>query len=215
MAQTREQAQDEAHRLERLNAAVELVRLEVRARGAGLFVAQDEQLRLVISTGLDQVGLDRANGLWLNPSLELQQGAAFRVDAPRPYLVIPCLVEGCPCGLLYLELSPSTALPRRLQLLVDVIARALAAFLGRLLEEPVEEEVAAAAQADNLRALLERHEWNVSLVARVLGVTRMTIYNRLRRLGITRTRVPKSPPRRRPTSSPHAASALRTQRKTA
>jgi Bacterial regulatory protein, Fis family len=47
-------------------------------------------------------------------------------------------------------------------------------------------------QRATLRALLEDHEWNVSRVARVLGVTRMTIYNRLRRLGMERVRVFKT-----------------------
>jgi DNA-binding NtrC family response regulator len=48
--------------------------------------------------------------------------------------------------------------------------------------------------------LLDHNEWNVSRVARVLGVTRMTIYNRLRRFAIQRQRVPKhgSPAQRRP-----------------
>jgi transcriptional regulator of acetoin/glycerol metabolism len=43
-----------------------------------------------------------------------------------------------------------------------------------------------------LQVLLERNEWNVSRVARVVGVTRMTIYNRMRRAGIPRQRIPKT-----------------------
>jgi hypothetical protein len=50
-----------------------------------------------------------------------------------------------------------------------------------------------------LRTLLETHEWNVARVARELGVTRMTIYNRMKRLGIERERVRKSESRRRRT----------------
>jgi hypothetical protein len=43
-----------------------------------------------------------------------------------------------------------------------------------------------------LYVLLEQHEWNVARVARVLGVTRMTVYNRMRAAGIARVRVRKS-----------------------
>ena len=48
--------------------------------------------------------------------------------------------------------------------------------------------------------LLDRHEWNVSRVARELRVTRTTIYKRLDSFGITRKRVPKDGPSPVPTS---------------
>jgi transcriptional regulator of acetoin/glycerol metabolism len=40
--------------------------------------------------------------------------------------------------------------------------------------------------------LLTRNEWNISRVARILNVTRMTVYNRLVRFNIPRERVPKT-----------------------
>ena len=40
-------------------------------------------------------------------------------------------------------------------------------------------------------SLLERHEWNIAEVARLLSVTRRTVYMRLRSFGIERKRVPK------------------------
>jgi hypothetical protein len=42
-----------------------------------------------------------------------------------------------------------------------------------------------------LLSLLERHEWNIAEVARLLNVTRRTVYMRLRSFGIERRRVPK------------------------
>src|SRR5512139_2762623 len=42
-----------------------------------------------------------------------------------------------------------------------------------------------------LLSLLERHEWNIAEVARLLGVTRRTVYMRLRSFGIERRHVPK------------------------
>jgi hypothetical protein len=38
---------------------------------------------------------------------------------------------------------------------------------------------------------LARHEWNIARVARMMGITRRTIYLRLRRYGINRVRIPK------------------------
>jgi hypothetical protein len=38
---------------------------------------------------------------------------------------------------------------------------------------------------------LAAHEWNIARVARMMGVTRRTIYLRLRRYGIDRVRIPK------------------------
>ena len=43
-----------------------------------------------------------------------------------------------------------------------------------------------------LVAALERHEWNIARVARLIGVTRRTIYLRLKRYKIDRRRVPKT-----------------------
>jgi transcriptional regulator of acetoin/glycerol metabolism len=42
-----------------------------------------------------------------------------------------------------------------------------------------------------LLSLLERHEWNIAEVARLMSVTRRTVYMRLRSFGIERRRVPK------------------------
>ena len=42
-----------------------------------------------------------------------------------------------------------------------------------------------------LLSMLERHEWNIAEVARLLGVTRRTVYLRLRSFAIERKRVPK------------------------
>ena len=41
---------------------------------------------------------------------------------------------------------------------------------------------------DQLLVLLERNEWNISRVARSLGITRATVYHRLGRFGIPRQR---------------------------
>jgi hypothetical protein len=49
-------------------------------------------------------------------------------------------------------------------------------------------------QGQKLALLLDRNEWNISRVARILGVTRRTIYLRLRRFRVPRRHVSKAPP---------------------
>lgn len=45
---------------------------------------------------------------------------------------------------------------------------------------------------EQMLSALDRNEWNISKVARVLGVARRTVYLRLERYGIPRKRVPKT-----------------------
>jgi transcriptional regulator of acetoin/glycerol metabolism len=56
-------------------------------------------------------------------------------------------------------------------------------YLGQTPEDEVERR--------KLILLLDRHEWNVSRVARELGKTRSTVYHRLEALRIERKRVRK------------------------
>jgi transcriptional regulator of acetoin/glycerol metabolism len=50
-------------------------------------------------------------------------------------------------------------------------------------------------EREKLLLLLNRNEWNIARVARLMGVTRRTIYLRLERYKIPRERVRKSKPR--------------------
>ncbi len=47
-------------------------------------------------------------------------------------------------------------------------------------------------EREKLLLLLNRNEWNIARVARLMGVTRRTMYLRLQRYNIPRERVPKS-----------------------
>jgi len=75
-----------------------------------------------------------------------------------------------------------------------IIALAAAVKVAR--ERPAREEseplVGAEIERQRLVAALERHEWNIARVARLVGVTRRTIYLRLKRYKIDRQRVPKT-----------------------
>jgi DNA-binding NtrC family response regulator len=47
-------------------------------------------------------------------------------------------------------------------------------------------------EREKLLLLLNRNEWNIARVARMMGVTRRTVYLRLQRYNIPRERVPKA-----------------------
>ena len=65
---------------------------------------------------------------------------------------------------------------------------------GDFLEQSTPEQVAR----QHLVTLLDRNEWNIARVARLMGVTRRTIYLRLERYNIERKRIPKTPGRPEP-----------------
>ena len=52
--------------------------------------------------------------------------------------------------------------------------------------------MAADAEREQLWLTLQQNEWNIARVARLLGVTRRTVYLRLKRYGIERKKVPKT-----------------------
>jgi DNA-binding NtrC family response regulator len=53
-------------------------------------------------------------------------------------------------------------------------------------------------EREKLLLLLNRNEWTIARVARLMGLTRRTVYRRLRDYDIPRERVPKTPPRKKP-----------------
>jgi transcriptional regulator of acetoin/glycerol metabolism len=50
-------------------------------------------------------------------------------------------------------------------------------------------------EKEKMLLLLDRNEWNIARVARLMNVTRRTIYLRLQRWGIPREKVRKTKPR--------------------
>lgn len=188
-------------------SVMRLVRLWVPARAVALFEFTPGGTRLAFADLIDQGTLWDAQLLASRPPLGLREGAAFRGrgHGGRGFLVLPCRShEGGPLrGLLYVELHDATEIRplRPLRALSEMLATALAVEDGASDVDDVPAETPTPASAPalldepqnaNLVFLLEHNEWNVSRVARLLGVTRMTVYNRLRRAGVGRKRVPKA-----------------------
>jgi len=175
-----------------------------QARAWAFFAVGDSGARLLASDKIDRFCLDDFVPLASTHAVPML--AVLAHDAPgdtsrtRLILAFPRGVGPRDHGLLYLE-GPPTLPP--LGLLLNLHADELDAVLRTSVGPamPSLSQVQADATADEteaLTALLERHEWNVARVARTLGVTRLTVYNRMRSHGIARVKVAKTPRRRRP-----------------
>jgi DNA-binding NtrC family response regulator len=117
--------------------------------------------------------------------LELENGLAVTV---RDEILVPAAKDGHVLGLIYLRTDAVD------QGLMSEAARAVTAALGASeeLDRVRAVNLPRDAERDYLLQRLELHEWNIARVAREVGVTRTTVYARMRRLNIPREKIPKS-----------------------
>jgi hypothetical protein len=187
-----------------LDEALRLLIQRTDALSGGLFLGcgKDEasaEVQLIWGQGLDQVGLERARLVWSRNMKQLAAGepvwntqwCVWPLDGPRG----PVLVYLAAARALAAEMAT-----RSIVGLADVFraASAAQAMLGAPATEetPVTEAVEwylAATPPERVarkqfELLLQQNEWNLSRVARALGVTRVTVYRKLARFGIERLR---------------------------
>jgi predicted XRE-type DNA-binding protein len=185
-----------------------LVRVN-RCRAGAIFAIEGNKPKLFVGHSIDQDALDTVQSVWSANRKALQAGELVRDDKDkrerqRNYAVLPVLVKDAFCGLLFLDGVGSRDLPTwRLNdfaPFLRIIGRALqAAAMGIEGPTSTEDTLAwrASLQEDDREQLLrhlEQNEWNIARVARILGVTRVTVYHRLARFGIRRRKVPKTRP---------------------
>ena len=147
---------------------------------------------------------DRANERRLGPLSDSSSG-------PASFAVVPVFDDEALVALLYVDSEETHFCDghdlERLGKFSRIIAKAVTestspveagrtseAWQSYLERTPVEDM-----EREKLLLLLNRNEWNIARVARLMGVTRRTIYLRLQRYGIPRERVPKT--RLRPASA--------------
>lgn len=168
-------------------SVLRLLMLYTAAGGAGLFQRIGDRLSLFASSGLDQLDLDRAYAAWEDGRESIVAGHPYTDEG---YAVLPL---GDAEAVLYL------GAPGGLRADLTVVGY-LAPLLLSALRDPGEHrsvvvDVEATPTEDfdreRLVVLLERNEWNIARVARILEVERSTVYRRMERWGIPRQRVPK------------------------
>lgn len=119
------------------------------------------------------------------------------------FACVPLRVEGAPFGILYLDSTTSTRLFSSLDL--DRIARYAKLITNALIREQkipdIDMKVAAVSMNDylaertideierqQLSAILEKHNWNVTRTSQAMDVPRRTLYNKMTKHGIKRPR---------------------------
>lgn len=185
------------------------------ARGMAAFARAQGELKLALSIELDQSTLDAASQLWARHREALASGQTV------PVAVSAGVAHGLPVrsgdqlvGLLIATtagpLTPeaaksladlATLAAPALQSAETVVPQAMpappqsviSAYLGRTPAEDV--------LRDQMLGLLTANEWNIARVARLLGVTRRTVYMRLERWGLERVKIRVTDRRKSPANS--------------
>ena len=165
-----------------------------RASGGALLTFRDQSLVLFCSTNdLQAASVVRAWTAWDAHRPRIENGET--IQTPDQVLA-PLKDDGALVGLLHLD-APQGFDQSLLSTFGLVLAKAVQSDLTSDRPLAVAEIVDVPEQSrDRLVTLLHRNEWNIARVARLMGVTRRTIYLRLQRYNIPRERVPKTRPRR-------------------
>jgi hypothetical protein len=186
------------------DGALGLLIRHLRADGAACFRVQGERVVLFAARALDQLALDRVASTWDDARDAVLAGQVY--DAETSFAIVPIGPPAAVSGLLYLGADRGLVLDAEaLEHLLPLLRTALEAAPngGRApLDAYIERTPAVQFQREQLLLLLERHEWNIARVARAKGVTRLTIYEQMRRWGIERRKVTKGARVRRAPAEP-------------
>jgi hypothetical protein len=165
------------------------VRIETGATSAVLFVERQGELRLKGGVSVDQECLDRVH------AFRAMSGGEFGPGHPhwcQTWCLWPCAT---PHGLATLYLAGPALHQARVRQAIDGMARLLGLLasdgldrVDAVLQQAANEQIAR----DRLTTLLQESEWNIALAARTQGVTRVTLYKWMRRLGIERMKIRRS-----------------------
>lgn len=171
-------------------SALDLLMALCGSRGGAVFACgRGGALQLVTSTHLDQAVLDWARADWAMVDLSRGTSNSFSHEGRR-FLMLPSFRDGAPTGFAFVDAEVQTALAEdRLRLLQELLGEATAPVPVHVPREALKPDDA---ERERLVFLLHQNEWNVSRVSRILGVTRATVYNRLRRHRVKRRRVLKT-----------------------
>jgi transcriptional regulator with GAF, ATPase, and Fis domain len=199
---------------------LEVVMSLLNGRSSAVFTSAGNDVTLFASRGIDQAVLEIVPLAWAAQKDSLRRGELIYVpdriaerrvptispDRPGPasFVVVPVLEEEALVALLYVDSQDPHFCDahdlERLTKFSRIVAKSVQdsasprpsggtsdsweAYLERTPVEDMERE--------KLLLLLNRNEWNIARVARMMGVTRRTVYLRLQRYNIPRERVPKA-----------------------
>jgi len=178
---------------------------------------RNSKLTLFATRGIAPPVVDAIETLWRRARGQLRGGETLllresgggqgvRPLASEGVAVLPVFDGEELLALLYLDGPAAGLVPVADLEWVARLSRTVARSVARVPEPPAAEPAdvesylertpVADIHRQKLLLLLERNRWNIAQVARLMGVTRRTIYMRLRRYGIARRRVYRTRVRR-------------------
>jgi hypothetical protein len=215
-----------SHRSRQLaERTLEVVLAMSRGRAAAIFRPQGQGVALFASRGIDQTVLDSMQTIWKAHRAGFEKKEAYHEpdqrakrpqetpaggEAPASVVVIPVYEADGLVALLYVDserpnLGGGSELGR-LGRFSRLIARAVRpsdddADQREVWQEYLERTPVEDMEREKMLLLLERNEWNIARVSRLMGVTRRTLYLRLARYQIPRQKIRKTKPRVRPATA--------------
>lgn len=165
----------------------------VRASSAAVFHVRKGELVLFVSRGIGQEDLDSTRRAWARA--EKRGWSAGPAD--ESVTLIPLRDGATIAGALYVGSQHRVSVGAEvLEVIVPILLAALRVSQDPTLQSPVhaylESTPAEEIEREQLFVLLNRHEWNIAQVARLLGVSRVTVYHRLAKYGLVRKRREKA-----------------------
>jgi transcriptional regulator with GAF, ATPase, and Fis domain len=213
-----------SHRSRQLaERTLEVVLAMTRGRAGAIFRPHGERVTLFASRGIDQSVLDAVTTIWRSyragfeakqPYHDADQRAKRHQEAveagPASVVVVPVFDDDSLVALLYVDSERpnmgTNAELERLGRFARLIARAVRppdkdADTREVWQEYLERTPVEDMEREKMLLLLERNEWNIARVSRLMGVTRRTLYLRLARYQIPRQKIRKTKPRTRPVTA--------------
>ena len=165
--------------------ALSLVMALTSSRVGAVFATfQGREPELVTGSRLDQLGLERVKAAWTYGQDSLGCGQFY--EGRDGGVVMPILADRELCALVYVDQRGECS-SAELEAVFGLIR-------NRLSSSPAPVPQTARDEREHLLLMLERNEWNIARVARLLGVSRLTVYRWLGRLGLERPEGPKRAP---------------------
>lgn len=156
-----------------------------RARGGAIVRPRGRQADVWLSAGLSLTSLGELPVRWADHARTVAAGHSVVETA---FALLPAMLGNAMVAAVYLAQPESTPADDA-RVFGTAIAQAVRAAEGQAASYP---ELPRAEETRlQLLSLLEGNDWNIARVARLLGVTRRTVYMRLRTFGIERRHVPK------------------------
>ncbi len=180
---------------------LELLVARTRAEGGAVLSFKDGQIILfATSRDIAATRITQATEMWEAHRERLQSGGSAAESGG--HVLTPIRDEERLVALLYLS-APQAFDPMAVSTFSVALAKAVQLDGTERAQEPLDEWLGRPEhERERLIAMLNRNEGNIARVARLMGVTRRTIYLRMQRFGVPRIKMPRTNTPRQPKKAP-------------